>query len=958
MQTSILFKRLVTFVVLLLSFSGFSQLSTTHYLPPITTFDNYFSIPQDHYIYISTPSTNTVNFTITPVGGASISGSVSNATPYVHNIGSGFNTQFIINPTSTSSVLNNKGYIIQATSPVYVSVRVNAGAQAGALVSKGTSALGQTFRVGGYTNTHDPFLSFVSVMATQDNTQITFSENTSSGIVLNNYSGTLPLTITLNTGESYVLSANGINVERLIGCLVEADKPIVVNCGSTCGSFGDDNRQKDYGIDQIVGLKRVGSEYIFVKGTGGNGWENVLIVAHANATSIFINGNTTPITTINAGEYYLIEGNYYSSNDNMYVETSNPVFAYQGVGTSPNREQNQGMFFVPPLNCETKGNLNNIAYIERIGNVIYSGGLSIVTKTTATLTINGQNLANYNVTGPNAVAGNTDYVSYKVNNLSGNISVESNEELYCAYFNSNNSATSGSFYSGFPSPPEISFSSNPCLNAVILEASNFDVFDNIEWVFNGTPTGITTETYTATQLGTYNLVGTISCTGSTAESNGIDVTSFETLNAPVTLIQCPDNNTTNTTTIFNLTLAEADLYTGTANVNFSYYENETAAENGNQASTHFISNPTAYPAATNTSVWVRAVMENPNCFDVQEITLEISTNSANDATLNACDNDDGLYDNSYTFNLADANNDVLSSLPNNLNIDYYETHSNAVSKNNPITQYTAAAGTPITVYARVENANNCYAISEVLLNVFTQPDTKSEILMYCINQSQTYAINAGSLNDTTAYTYLWSTGQTSYSIDITEGGTYTVAITNDNNCITEKTITVNTSNIATIKSIDIVNHTVNATVTINTSGQGNYQYALFNENNYMVFPYQDSNIFESVYPGNYTVYVKDIKNDCGTTTQNFIAIGFPNFFTPNYDGINDTWHLIGIEKVNNIVVHIYNRYGKLLKTLNTTQGWDGIYNNAPLPADDYWFVAHLTRNGNTNTIKGHFALLR
>ncbi len=958
MAPPIFSKQYITLVALLISLIGFSQLSTTHYIPPITAYDNNFSTPQDHYIYISTPSTNTVNFTITPIGSSSISGTVSNAIPYVYNIGSGYNTQFIINPTTTSNILNNKGYVIEADSAIYVSVRVNTANQAGALVSKGTSALGQTFRVGGFTNTNTPFLSFVSVMATQDNTQITFSENTPSGITLTNYSGTLPITIILNAGESYVLSATGINLERLIGCLVQANKPIVVNCGSTCGSFGNDGSKKDYGIDQIVGLNRVGTEYIFVKGTGGNDWENVLIVAHTNATSIFINGNTTPLATINAGEHYLIEGHYYSSNDNMYVETSNPVFAYQGVGTDTTKEQNQGMFFVPPLNCETKGNLNNIAYIERIGNVTYSGGLSIVTKAKASLTINGQALSNYNITGPNTVAGNTEYVSYKVTNLSGNISVESTEELYCAYFNSNNNATSGSFYSGFPSPPEISFDTDDCFNAIVLTASNFDAFDSIEWAFNGTPTGVTTQTYTATQLGTYKLIGTISCTGSTAESNEIDITSFATLHSPVTLKQCPDNDATSTTTYFNLTEAESALFTGTANVTFSYYETESAAENGNQTSPYFISNPKTYTAKTNTAVWVRAVMDNPDCFDVQEITLEISSTKANNAILNACDNDDGIANSSHTFNLSNANSQVLQGLPSGLNLSYYETYNNALSEDNPITQYTVAVNTPVTIYARVENANDCYAISEVTLNVYSQPNTENETLHYCLNQYEYYTFNAGPFNDTTAYTYLWSTGETSYSIDITEGGTYTVTITNANNCSSEKTINVETSNVATIESVDILDNTENNTVTVNTSGQGSYQYALIDEDNNFVFPYQDSNTFEQVPPGVYNLYVKDTKNDCGIASQLILVIGFPKFFSPNNDGINDTWHLIGVENIEDITLNIYNRHGKLLKTLNTIKGWDGTYNNSYLPADDYWFTAHITRNGNTYIIRDHFALLR
>ena len=55
------------------------------------------------------------------------------------------------------------------------------------------------------------------------------------------------------------------NRAGLIGTLISSDKPIVVNTGSANWSFGTGGA-RDYGIDQIVYLSKVGKEYIFVKG--------------------------------------------------------------------------------------------------------------------------------------------------------------------------------------------------------------------------------------------------------------------------------------------------------------------------------------------------------------------------------------------------------------------------------------------------------------------------------------------------------------------------------------------------------------------------------------------------------------------------------------------------------------------------------------------------------------------
>lgn len=537
---------LILLLLICISFKGFSQLSLTHFIPPLTNAEPGSSTPGNQYIYLSTPSNNDVAYTVTPIGqppSSIITGVVSRANPIEIFIGNG-SGQLFIPVTLTSRVTNDRGYIIEAEEAIYVSIRMQAGggtnpSQAGALVSKGASALDTTFRVGSFTNEvpQNNYLSFVSVMATEDNTVVTFSD-LPTGISINSYSGPIPFSRTLNRGESYTVAINSdqqtaTNTDALIGALVTSDKNIVVNCGSANGSFGTGNG-RDYGIDQIAGLSKIGKEYIFVKGEGDNEWENALIVAHFDNTAIFVNGNATPVATINAGQYYRILGNMFNANGNMYVETSQDVFAYQGIGGLGNNgtpsEANQGMFFVPPLSCEARGNIDNIANIESIGDISYSGGITIVTKVGATVTVSNQTQT-FPIGTPTTVTGKPDYVTYKLTNISGNISVIGNDELYCAYFNFNGAATSGSFYSGFPSPPEINFdaqfvSLGNCIPNVTLSAANANSFDSYEWFFDdGTgfiTTNIITPDITPSVPGKYKL-SALTCSGSNLESVEIPV---------------------------------------------------------------------------------------------------------------------------------------------------------------------------------------------------------------------------------------------------------------------------------------------------------------------------------------------------------------------------------------------------------------------------------------------------
>ena len=515
------------------------QLSKKHYIPPLTSAEYGNANPENQYIYISTPNNLNVNYTITPIGQVTsniITGIVSNNNPDEIFIGTG-NGQLFQPSNESSTVITNRGYIIEAEDVIYVSIRMRAGggAQAGALVSKGIAALGTTFRAGSYTNQspQSNYLNFVSFMATENNTTVTV-DDLPVGLSIKNYTGTFPISISLNEGESYIVATNSnesiINRDGLIGTLIQSDKPIVVNSGSANGSFHNGNG-RDYGIDQIVDFSNVGNEYIFVRGDGSNNFENVLIVAHEDNTDISVNGGAV-IATINAGEWQLIEGDSYNANGNMYVNTSKNVFAYQGVGGNGNSEANQGMFFVPSLSCNNRGDLNSIANIQNIGNTIYSGGITIVTNKGANVEINGQPISDFTTSGPFDVDGNSNYVTYKVLGLNNNVSVLSTGELYCAYFNFNGAATSGSFYSGFPSSPEIDFNldltaAGNCIPNITLQAFNTDVFDTVEWYYDdGTgfiATGETNPTFKPLLPGGYKLVGTIVCSGLTLDSPSVRV---------------------------------------------------------------------------------------------------------------------------------------------------------------------------------------------------------------------------------------------------------------------------------------------------------------------------------------------------------------------------------------------------------------------------------------------------
>jgi gliding motility-associated-like protein len=140
------------------------------------------------------------------------------------------------------------------------------------------------------------------------------------------------------------------------------------------------------------------------------------------------------------------------------------------------------------------------------------------------------------------------------------------------------------------------------------------------------------------------------------------------------------------------------------------------------------------------------------------------------------------------------------------------------------------------------------------------------------------------------------------------------------------------------------------------SGNGDYEFSLNIDG-----PYQDSPVFENLEEGVYTLYVRD-KKGCGIAQRDFRLAypptGFPPYFSPNGDGINDFWQYVPplndpLQLVN---ISVYDRFGKLLASFTAnTAGWNGLYKNNPLPASGYWYRA---RAFDGAVYLGYFSLVR
>jgi gliding motility-associated-like protein len=103
--------------------------------------------------------------------------------------------------------------------------------------------------------------------------------------------------------------------------------------------------------------------------------------------------------------------------------------------------------------------------------------------------------------------------------------------------------------------------------------------------------------------------------------------------------------------------------------------------------------------------------------------------------------------------------------------------------------------------------------------------------------------------------------------------------------------------------------------------------------------------------------VKPVVTSNALTVLMLTPIVIPNAFTPNGDGVNDTWDIKALLAYVGCTIDVYNRYGmQVYHTLNYTSGWDGSAKGKRLPAGTYYYL--INPNDGTGKLSGPVTILR
>lgn len=325
----------------------------------------------------------------------------------------------------------------------------------------------------------------------------------------------------------------------------------------------------------------------------------------------------------------------------------------------------------------------------------------------------------------------------------------------------------------------------------------------------------------------------------------------------------------------------------------------------------------------NTSYFVTQTINNCESPKLEiKVTLTANSLPANDYQLTFCNDTTA---NSKTEDLRKYQENIIIG-SSTYSFEYFDQNNNPISD---FANRNLIIGFNI-FNVKVKSADGCWKMVQLKLQLNPKPVVNLPAnAEFCRGLSVNLDAGSGFKS------YVWTKEGTPTPIsnaqvlNVSEVGKYTVEVTNSSDCKNTSSTLVNQSILANILKVEITNNDAKVLLSAN----GDFVYSLDNST------WQNNPEFPNLNNGSYTVYVKT-KLGCIIGEMNFTIFDIPNTFTPNSDGVNDTWKITGMENYPNSEITIVDRFGTavLKKIINGTFEWNGQINGRILPTGTYWYV--------------------
>ena len=305
-----------------------------------------------------------------------------------------------------------------------------------------------------------------------------------------------------------------------------------------------------------------------------------------------------------------------------------------------------------------------------------------------------------------------------------------------------------------------------------------------------------------------------------------------------------------------------------------------------------------------------------------------------------------------------------------LNYNWSFGDGNNVSQTNianPIHTYSAVG--PFTVQLKVTSAFNCTdSLSQVLNTIYPQPHADFSFAKdsICLNDTVQF-INQSSNSSVTNWYWDLANGNTSSSQNpvktFIDSGSFTISLYfyNQQGCISDKkikTIVVTPYPVLNLNS----NYFVLKGESVKLDSYFYYGTALqflWTPNTYLSSDSVPYPVAQPLTDITYTLLLTGLSG-CSVSQSTLVKIEkleVPNAFSPNGDGINDTWDVAFLKNYPLCSVQIFNRYGQeVFNSIGYSKPWDGKLNGQLLPLGAYYYLIKI--NAVTKPLSGSVLIIR
>lgn len=202
-------------------------------------------------------------------------------------------------------------------------------------------------------------------------------------------------------------------------------------------------------------------------------------------------------------------------------------------------------------------------------------------------------------------------------------------------------------------------------------------------------------------------------------------------------------------------------------------------------------------------------------------------------------------------------------------------------------------------YSCIISANGCESSDEINIAVFD--------LITIVHTPDTFFCENGSVTLSSSVTGVWNTGFTGDEITVSTAGIYTITSANGP-CSDLAVISVEMIPLPQVFLGEVISKCEEESIVLSAAAPQNLNYLWSNDST--------SSTIQLTAAGMYAVTVSNI---CGSATDSINVdtypcssqLFIPNSFSPNNDGINDSWGVKGVN-ISNPSIRIYNRFGDMI----------------------------------------------